>query len=77
MNAQIIPNPKCSKCYCYWEPNETDIKTSGLYYKTCKRCRVKRKETEECKCGGKYTITHRSRHLDTKQHKEFIENSEH
>jgi len=32
-------NPKCSKCKCYWKPEETDIKPSGLYFKTCKKCR--------------------------------------
>ena len=33
------PNPKCSRCKCYWKPDETDIKTSGLYAKSCKKCR--------------------------------------
>lgn len=33
------PNPKCSKCKCYWKPDETDIKSSGLQCKTCKKCR--------------------------------------
>ena len=32
-------NPKCTKCKCYWTPNDTDIKTSGLQFKTCKKCR--------------------------------------
>lgn len=41
------PNPKCSYCYCYWTPNETDIKSSGYYYKTCKKCRVKNIENKE------------------------------
>ena len=38
------PNPKCSGCLCYWVPDETDIKSSGLYYKTCKICRKKNKD---------------------------------
>jgi len=33
------PNPKCTRCKCYWKPDETDIKTSGLVCKTCKKCR--------------------------------------
>ena len=37
METSIL-NPKCGKCKCYM-PNETDIKTSGLPYKTCKKCR--------------------------------------
>jgi hypothetical protein len=32
-------NPKCSECKCYWKPNETDTKPSGLYFKTCNKCR--------------------------------------
>ena len=35
------PNPKCPRCLCYWKPTETDIKSSGLPYKTCIKCRVK------------------------------------
>ena len=34
------PNPKCGRCYNYWKPDENDIKTSGLLYKTCKKCRI-------------------------------------
>ena len=37
-------NPKCSKCRCYWKPDDTDIKPSGLYFKTCKKCREKTKQ---------------------------------
>ncbi len=33
------PNPKCPRCKCYWKPTETDIKTSGLPYRTCLKCR--------------------------------------
>ena len=34
------PNPKCPRCKCYWKPTETDIKSSGLPYKTCIKCRA-------------------------------------
>lgn len=40
-------NPKCNSCYCYWKPDETDVKSSGLVFKTCKRCRDKVKEHRE------------------------------
>jgi hypothetical protein len=33
------PNPKCSRCKCYWKPDENDVKSSGLVCKTCKKCR--------------------------------------
>ena len=32
-------NPKCASCKCFWKPDETDVKSSGLVAKTCKRCR--------------------------------------
>ncbi len=39
MNTQYTPNPKCSCCLCYWKPTEADIKSSGLPYRTCVKCR--------------------------------------
>lgn len=44
------PNPKCNRCKCYWKPDETDIKSSGLQYKTCKNCR------ENCKKYGEENV---------------------
>ncbi len=32
----ISPNPKCSVCRCYFIPN---LKSSGLPYKCCHKCR--------------------------------------
>lgn len=32
-------NPKCNVCCCFWIPDDTDVKTSGLTYKSCKKCR--------------------------------------
>lgn len=40
-------NPKCSGCRCFWKPDETDIKPSGLYFKICKKCREYRKKYKE------------------------------
>jgi len=37
-----ITNPKCSKCKCYFIPT---IKSSGLPYTTCDKCRTKDKES--------------------------------
>ena len=39
MDNNVTPNPKCNRCHCYWKPDDTDIKSSGLVCKTCKRCR--------------------------------------
>jgi len=43
----LVRNPKCSCCKTYWKPDETDILTSGLVSKTCKRCRNHQKELRE------------------------------
>ena len=57
-NLNII-NSKCSNCKCYFIPT---IKSSGLSFKTCDKCRTKDKETRRCEhdkrksvckeCGG-------------------------
>jgi hypothetical protein len=68
---QKTPNPKCTTCKCYWKPDDTDIKTSGLYFKTCKKCREndkQKKEKNKCphgkrknrcvECGGSGLCPH-------------------
>ena len=47
-------NPKCSGCYCYWIPDETDVKSSGEFFKLCKKCREYKKnksKQNKCVCG--------------------------
>lgn len=41
------PNQKCPRCHCYWKPDETDIKSSGLVCKCCKKCRENGKKYRE------------------------------
>ena len=41
------PNPKCPRCKCYWKPTDTDVKSSGLPYKTCIKCRENAKQYRE------------------------------
>ena len=68
------PNPKCNVCKSYWKPDETDILPSGLYAKSCKRCRVYQKmirdknkcphnrQKSKCKdCGGVSICEHNKR----------------
>jgi len=50
-----MENPKCNTCRCFWKPDETDIKPSGLFFKTCKRCRNKAKERTKNDYYKKYT----------------------
>ena len=53
MNTErLTPNPKCTRCKCYWKPDETDIKSSGLYCLTCKKCRGKKQDYKEQKKNG-------------------------
>ena len=69
---QTTPNPKCTSCHRYWTSDKTDIKSSGLMYKTCKNCRELSKISQEknkcehgrrknqCKdCGGSSICEHR------------------
>ena len=87
MNNQETPNPKCNSCKCYWKPNEGDIKSSGLYCKTCTKCRdYKSKYFEKniekyntfivCGCGNHYYKRHYKRHLTNQRHKDWLENPE-
>jgi len=64
------PNPKCTRCKCYWKPDETDIKTSGLVCKSCKKCRANdlknkcehNKRRSTCReCGGSQICEHNKR----------------
>jgi|DEB0MinimDraft_6_1074348.scaffolds.fasta_scaffold02908_5 hypothetical protein len=61
------PNPKCTRCKCYWIPDETDIKSSGLVCKTCKKCRgygkcEHNRDRSKCKdCGGGGICKHNRR----------------
>ena len=57
------PKTKCSGCNKYWIPNETDIKSSGILYKTCKICRKRTEERERItpkllSCGCKAFLGH-------------------
>jgi hypothetical protein len=70
-SEEPIKNPKCSRCKCYWIPDETDKRPSGLYCKTCKKCRendIKYRKTKMCEhnkrkdkckeCGGNSICIH-------------------
>ena len=80
MNTQQTPNPKCSGCKCYWKPDETDIKSSGFPFRTCRKCRdiqqdilqknkVYQNEKVLCDCGITYTRKYLLSHLRNKLHR--------
>jgi hypothetical protein len=65
------PNPKCTRCKCYWKPDENDVKINGLVCKTCKKCRERKKKFDDenkcihnkrkeicCKCDGSAFCIH-------------------
>ncbi len=70
------PNPKCNRCKCYWKPCETDIKSSGLPYKTCNKCRTPSKVGKiiKCICGSSIVFQYLRDHEKTKKHLEFVNN---
>ena len=51
----------------YRESNKVKIKA---YYETNKE---KLKEKFDCECGGKYTHNHKSHHLKTTKHQNYLE----
>ncbi len=78
----VTPNPKCAVCKCYWKPEETELKSSGLPYKTCSKCREYKREynvkyfeknreifNQEimCECGKTYYKRHYKRHCASHQ----------
>ena len=59
------PNPKCSSCACYFE---STLKSSGLPYKTCTKCRDIQKEKIPCECGIRIRRDAFTRHQNGKLH---------
>lgn len=47
MSFRRVLNPKCASCKCFWEPNNDDIKPSGSYYKSCRKCRKPKMTAEQ------------------------------
>ncbi len=66
--SDIITNSKCSTCKSYFIPT---VKSSGLYYKTCDKCRENDKNIRNCihdkrkdrckECGGSQICVHDKR----------------
>ncbi len=77
MNNEETHNPKCSNCKCYWKPDETDFKSSGLYFKTCKKCRDKNKVNILCECGATIRKNGLKAHLVTHNHRIDLLKKEH
>jgi hypothetical protein len=78
-----IPNPKCATCKCYWKPDDTDIKSSGLLFKCCKKCRnyaveyfdknkEKINENIMCGCGNTYYKRFKARHEKGEPHRKWL-----
>ena len=60
----------------YRENNKKEISEQRKqhYQKNKKEINEKRNQQFNCECGGKYTLTNRSRHFKTKNHIKFLEN---
>ena len=83
MNKET-PNPKCGCCKCYWKPDENDISTSGLLFKSCRKCREYSRNyfennweqicvNVECECGKTVYKKTMYRHKKSKEHLEYLE----
>ena len=61
----------------YRENNKEKLKEYDKEYKQNNKEKIKEKmkEKHDCKCGGKFTLTHKSRHERTKKHCEYIKNT--
>lgn len=56
----------------YYNDNKEQILDKNKIY--IEKNKEKRREKFNCECGGKYTYTHKSRHIKTKRHQNFIKN---
>ena len=78
---EIIPfDPLCNKKKNkqeYYKKNKKEIlqKLKNKYEKNKDKIQEERKIKIECECGGKYTKTHKARHLKTKKHQNYINNN--
>jgi hypothetical protein len=54
-------------------PPVQDIKTYQRQYYTDNKEQIKQKKNEniDCACGGKFTRTHRARHMNSKKHFDY------
>ena len=55
----------------YRENNKDKIKTTNIKYRENNKDKIN--EKFECVCGGKYKYKHKSTHLKTKKHLDFLE----
>jgi hypothetical protein len=73
------PITKCSSCKSYWTPNVNDIKSPGIYFKTCKKCRdsgkikfiknkcIHNRKPSQCKpCFGNQICIHNKQKFNCK-----------
>jgi len=59
-----------------WRENNSDkIKEQTRKYK--QENKEKLNETQLCECGGKFSLKHKSTHLKTKKHQNFLDASKH
>jgi len=59
----------------YREKNRDDILKKKRNYYQNNKIGIKEKKSQKfvCDCGGKYTKSHKARHLKTKKHKKYID----
>jgi hypothetical protein len=62
----------------YREDNKEQIREYKKQYREDNKEKIheKQKQKFNCLCGGKYTLTHKARHLKTKLHIAYLETQE-
>lgn len=61
----------------YYEANKERLMEQKKEYYEINKEKINQKKNEKhnCECGGKYTITHKSKHLKTKKHLKYLESN--
>jgi len=61
-------------CKEYYEKNKEEITMRCNEYREKNKEKIRQHKNEQfvCECGGKYTQSHKSRHLKTKKHQNYL-----
>jgi len=77
----FIKNNNCVNINNAYRSENENKKKRSIYNKTHyeknkEKIKNDMKKKYSCECGGKYTHTHKLRHMETKKHLHFVENGE-
>ena len=71
-----VQKPNRTKAQWHQDNRESLLSNKAQYYQDNKESiNTKQKQKFECACGGKYTTSHKARHMKSNKHKSFIQYS--